>query len=131
MVSARRVQPDLPRARVGMARARAVGARCRSRGDLPLVPVVQHTGEWPVDELTLLIYPDDVSRFEMYEDDGRSQAYRRGRFALTAFECATSERAVTVRIHAPTGDPSFLPPNRRYLLQLRGDRPVTIRVDVV
>ena len=101
----------------------------RAGAIIPLGPVVQHTGEWPVDELTLLIYPDDVSRFEMYEDDGRSQAYRRGRFALTAFECATSERAVTVRIHAPTGDPSFLPPNRRYLLQVRGDRPVSVRVE--
>ena len=36
---------------------------------------------------------------------------------------------MTVRIHAPTGDPSFLPPNRRYLLQVRGDRPVSVRVE--
>src|SRR5207245_2063017 len=38
---------------------------------LPLGPVVQHTGERPLDELTLQIYPEGTSRFELYEDDGR------------------------------------------------------------
>ena len=41
-------------------------------------PVVQHTGERPLDEVTLLIYPEGTSRFELYEDDGRTNAYRRG-----------------------------------------------------
>ncbi len=35
LVPARRLQPDLPLARLGLARARAVGARPRGRGDLP------------------------------------------------------------------------------------------------
>jgi alpha-glucosidase (family GH31 glycosyl hydrolase) len=33
----------------------------RAGAIIPLAPVVQHTGEWPVDELTLLIYPTGTS----------------------------------------------------------------------
>ena len=100
----------------------------RAGAIIPLAPVVQHTGEWPVDELTLRIYPHGASRFELYEDDGRSQAYRRGVNALTTFECATGTREVTVRIHAPTGDCSVVPANRRYVLQVRMDRTAGVRV---
>ena len=46
----------------------------RAGAILPLGPVVQHTGERPLDELTLQIYPEGASRFELYEDDGRSNA---------------------------------------------------------
>ena len=67
---------------------------------LPLLrPVPRRSCRWgpwsstpperPLDERDLLIYPHGPSRFELYEDDGRSNAYRRGQHALTAIECAT------------------------------------------
>ena len=56
----------------------------RAGAILPMGPVVQHTGERPLDEVTLLIYPEGTSRFELYEDDGRSNAYLRGRHVLTS-----------------------------------------------
>ena len=56
----------------------------RAGAIVPMGPVVQHTAERPLDEVTLLIYPDGASRFELYEDDGRTNAYRRGQYALTA-----------------------------------------------
>ena len=72
-------------------------------------PVVQHTGERPLDEVTLLIYPAGASRFELYEDDGRSNAYREGRHALTPIECEAEPGRVVVRIGAagrrPVGRP--------------------------
>src|SRR5215467_823608 len=40
--------------------------------------------ERPLDELTLQIYPHATSRFVLYEDDGRTNAYRRGVYALTS-----------------------------------------------
>ena len=64
---------------------------------LPLGPVVQHTGERPLDEVTLQIYPEGTSRFELYEDDGRSNAYRRGHYALTSITCVAERARVTVR----------------------------------
>ena len=101
----------------------------RAGAIVPLGPVMQHTGEHALDEVTLLIYPDGTSRFEMYEDDGRSQAYRDGRFAVTAFECTATPREVTVRIAAPTGDASLIPPGRRYVLHVRLDETTGVRVE--
>ena len=101
----------------------------RAGAILPMGPVVQHTGERPLDEVTLLIYPEGVSRFELYEDDGRSNGYRQGRSALTPLECAVGPGHVTVRIGEPVGDRSMVPAGRRYVLRLRMDRPVSVTVD--
>jgi alpha-glucosidase len=100
----------------------------RAGAIVPMGPVVQHTGERPLDEVTALIYPAGASRFELYEDDGRTNAYRRGRYALTAFECATASGAVTVRIGDAGGDRSVVPAARRYLLRLRMDPPRAVIV---
>lgn len=95
---------------------------------LPMGPIVQHTGEQPLDEITLLIYPDGTSRFELYEDDGRTNAYRQGHYALTALECTASDGAVTVRIGEAQGDRSVVPASRRYLMRLRMEPPNTVNV---
>jgi alpha-glucosidase len=101
----------------------------RAGAILPMGPVVQHTGERPLDEVTLLIYPAGASRFELYEDDGRSNAYRQGRYALTPLECSVEPGRVMVRIGQPAGDPSVVPAGRRYMLRLRMDRPVSVTVE--
>ena len=106
----------------------------RAGAILPLGPVMQHSGERPLDEITLRIFPperpDTASRFELYEDDGRSLGYRQGRHALTTFECAPGPEGVTVRIGEPTGDRSVVPAGRRYRLELAsGARPSAVMVD--
>ena len=103
----------------------------RAGAILPLGPVVQHTAERPLDELTLQIYPEGTSRFELYEDDGRTNAYRDGRYALTAITCEADARRLAVRIDAPTGDPSLVPARRRYRLRLRVARPRAVDADGV
>jgi alpha-glucosidase len=100
----------------------------RAGAIVPLGPVVQHTGE-RLDEVTLLIYPGGDSRFEMYEDDGRSNAYRRGGHALTRVECASRPRGATIRIAAPAGDASVVPLGRRYVIRIRIDRPASVRIE--
>ena len=100
----------------------------RAGAILPMGPVVQHTGERPLDEVTLLIYPEGTSRFELYEDDGRSNTYLRGRHALTSFECAAEPGRVTVRVGEPVGDRSLVPAGRCYLLRLRVDGPTAVAV---
>ena len=101
----------------------------RAGGILPMGPVVQHTGERSLDEVTLLIYPEGASRFELYEDDGRSNAYRRGHYALTPVESVAGADRVTMRVGATGGDPSVLPAGRRYVIRLRVDRPVSVILD--
>jgi alpha-glucosidase len=82
-----------------------------------------------MDELTVQIYPHGASRFELYEDDGRSHAYRRGVCALTPIVCVAERGRITVRVEAPTGDPSVVPANRRYLFRLRLERPARVAVE--
>jgi hypothetical protein len=41
-------------------------------------PLMQYAGERSLDDVTLLVYPEGSSSFELYEDDGRTNAYRRG-----------------------------------------------------
>jgi alpha-glucosidase len=101
----------------------------RAGAILPLGPVVQHTGERPLEELTLQIYPEGASHFELYEDDGRSNAYRQGRHALTPIACVAEAGRVTVRIDAPRGDRSVVPANRRYLIRLRLARPAAVAIE--
>jgi alpha-glucosidase (family GH31 glycosyl hydrolase) len=101
----------------------------RAGAILPLGPVVQHTGERPLDELTLQIYPHATSRFELYEDDGRTNAYRRGVYALTSIVCTAEPARISVRVDAPSGDRSVVPPGRRYRLRLRVERPAAVAVE--
>ena len=92
--------------------------------------MVQHTGERPLDEVTLLIYPEGASRFELYEDDGRSNAYRlRGDYALTRFECEMEPGRVTVRIGEAVGTRSLIPAGRRYALRMRMATPRSVTVE--
>jgi alpha-glucosidase len=49
-------------------------------------PLMQHTGERPVDLLTLHVYAGDGQSW-LYEDDGHSLAYQRGGWRVTRFEC--------------------------------------------
>ncbi len=99
----------------------------RAGAIIPLGPAIQHTGE-PQEEITLLIYPAGRSRFVLYEDDGRTNAYQRGYHALTLFECAADPAGSTVRIGVPAGDRSMVPAGRRYLIRVRIDRPAAVLV---
>ena len=95
---------------------------------VPMGPVIQHTGERPLDDISLRIYPEGSSRFELYEDDGRTNAYQRGQYALTAFECTARPGEVTVRIGEAVGDRSAVPAARRYRLEIRMDLPAAVSV---
>ena len=101
----------------------------RAGAIIPLGPIVQHTGERALDEVTVLIYPAGDSRFELYEDDGRSNAYRRGAHALTRLQCARHPGGATIHIDAPAGDASVVPPGRRYAIRLRLERVAGVSVE--
>ena len=85
--------------------------------------------ERPLDELTLQIYPHATSRFVLYEDDGRTNAYRRGVYALTSIVCTAEPARISVRVDAPSVDRSVVPPGRRYLLRLRVERPAAVAAE--
>jgi alpha-glucosidase (family GH31 glycosyl hydrolase) len=86
----------------------------RAGAIVPMGPVVQHTEEAPLEEVTLRVYPGGSSRFELYEDDGRTNGYRRGRYAITPISAAEEGGRVRVRAERPRGDASVLPAGRRF-----------------
>lgn len=58
--------------------------------------------------------------FTLYEDDGRSQAYKNGSFALTTFQSTWQEDEMRVSVTAVSGDQSHIPAKRSYRFHLRG-----------
>ncbi|MCP4417385.1 MAG: DUF5110 domain-containing protein, partial [Chloroflexi bacterium] len=58
--------------------------------------------------------------FELYEDDGRSQAHKNGSYALTKIQQQWREDEMVVMVTAVTNDQSHIPPKRSYRFHLRG-----------
>src|SRR5262249_61615842 len=69
------------------------------------------------------------SRFGLYEDDGRTNAYRRGVYALTPIVCAAEPGHIAIRVEPPAGDRSVVPTGRRCLLRLRAARPRAVALE--
>ena len=84
-------------------------------------PTMQHTGERPLDDVTVLVYPGGSSRFELYEDDGLTNGYRRGVYATTAIESEDRGGRVRVRVGRPEGEPSVVPVERSYRVRVWRD----------
>jgi alpha-glucosidase len=67
---------------------------------LPGGPIMQYVDQRPTDPLTFTCYmtPDGHADYVLYEDDGSTQDYRNGAFALTSIHCAVKDGAATVSI---------------------------------
>jgi alpha-glucosidase len=88
----------------------------RAGSVIPTWPVMQHTGERPVDRLTLHVYPGDGESL-LYEDDGHTWAYQEGNYRVTRYLCTTRQgRARIERTH--TGP--FTPPYDRVQVVVHG-----------
>jgi hypothetical protein len=58
-------------------------------------------------------------RFELYEDDGETNAYQNGSYAITTFEVSEDSCGIHFTIHAPVGDTSILPEERQFIIRFR------------
>ena len=52
---------------------------------IPMQEVQQYVGEKHITSMTLRVYNGGSQKSELYEDDGESQEYRKGRYRLTTF----------------------------------------------
>jgi len=92
----------------------------RAGGFIFRQPVVQNTGEMPGNPLRVLIAPAADSRSSLYEDDGKSLAYRKGESMKRQFRQTRDANQVTVEVSAPEG--SFRPAKRDLIVELWSDR---------
>jgi len=74
---------------------------------LPLQPVTQSTEQKPQGPLTLRVYPGKNCRGSLYQDDGKTLAYKRGSFLRMEFACDVTPSSLTLHIGERQG--SFLP----------------------
>jgi alpha-glucosidase (family GH31 glycosyl hydrolase) len=88
----------------------------RAGAIVPLAPKVGWGGIENPTELELYVFPGADNRFELYEDDGETTDYKRGKYAITTF---TLEKNVFT-IHPVTGDKSLSLAQRTYRIHLRG-----------
>jgi alpha-glucosidase len=101
----------------------------RAGAMLPLGPLMQWSDERPMDEITLLLYPEGHSRFDLYEDDGRTNGYRAGAYAVTSIECDGNAQSAMVRIGQPSGDAAVIPAGRSYTLQVHSSPPRRVALE--
>ncbi len=83
---------------------------------IPLAPKVGWGGIDNPKELEIYIFPGADNTFELYEDDGESTDYQRGKYAITHFSLQDN----LFTIHPAEGDLSLIPANRIYRIHLRG-----------
>ena len=86
---------------------------------IPKQPAMQYMNEKPVDVLTLAVFPAAHSEYELYEDDGRTDLYRQGVYAITRIECRQTDQMCTLTIHRPEG--GFKPARHAYHAEVYWD----------
>ena len=69
----------------------------------PLGKVKPHIGASPDDTLTVMVYPGGNAIFDLYEDDGTSNDYRKGKFAVTSLRTTSNGNDLKIRINAANG----------------------------
>jgi alpha-glucosidase (family GH31 glycosyl hydrolase) len=83
---------------------------------VPLAPRVGWGGIENPEELDLYIFPGAGNSFELYEDDGETTDYQRGKYAITTF--TLEKNAFTIQ--PVNGEISLVSPERTYHIHLRG-----------
>ncbi len=89
----------------------------RAGAILPLGPAMQHTGERPLDELMLEVYPGE-GEFTLYEDDGLTDACERGDYCQTHYRL--HRRAGNLELEVWAREGSYQPPVRNVTVRFHG-----------
>ena len=96
---------------------------------VPLGPRVGWGGLEPPSDLDLHIFPGADNSFDLYEDDGVSQAYRDNQYALTTFHQTWLGQSLEFNIEPVQGNQELAPARRSYTITLHGLRlPERIRL---
>jgi alpha-glucosidase (family GH31 glycosyl hydrolase) len=83
---------------------------------VPLAPSPTWGGLDNPDELHLHIFPGADNTFELYEDDGETTDYQRGKYSITRF----SLQGGKFTIHPAEGDLTVIPQKRTYHIHIHG-----------
>jgi alpha-glucosidase len=90
----------------------------RNGAILPYQKTMNYTGEFPQDTLFLKVYPEGQSSYTLWEDDGTSFEYEKGKIAKTLFECNNTDSETDFTIFPCQGSYSGIIKNKTYHLEL-------------
>jgi len=85
---------------------------------IPMQPVTQSTSEIPDGPLTVRIYPGKDCHGSVYQDDGKSFAFRRGEFLRVDFSCEVTASGIS--FHKVERHASFQPWWKQIHLEIYG-----------
>ncbi len=92
----------------------------RAGAIVPLARGLKSTAEFDGRYLVVNLFPGADGHFDLYDDDGTTDAYQRGQYAVTALELKQTDQAITFSVGAAQGDFPGLPAARTFELRLRG-----------
>ena len=88
----------------------------RAGSIIPMQPLTQSTEEVPQGPLTLRVYPGPNCRGTLYQDDGTSLDYQKGKYLRVNFSCEVTGDGL--RIHLGPAEGSYRPWWTRYEIQV-------------
>ena len=83
----------------------------RAGSVVPKGPVMQFTGQQPLTDVRVHLYPGPATTFDLYEDDGASFDYARGQYLTTAIARRDTTSGMTCHIERTAG--AWAPPAAR------------------
>lgn len=97
-------------------------------GIIPIQEVQQYVGEKNIEELEFHIYPSAKSSYTLYEDDGISYGYEKGKYSLTNVTCGKDDNSMNIDVKKEFD--GYKNSRKYYLFTiLTGTKPVTITSD--
>ena len=103
----------------------------RAGAIVPLAPAFSWPGTGLPDALTVNIYPGANNTFQLYEDDGETQAYQQGAYALTRFELNWVDNEARFTIHPVEGSADLLSKIRIFKLVFHAvETPVKVEATI-
>ena len=83
-----------------------------------MYPEMLYDGEKPKDPVTFDIYPKGETKFELYEDDGLTQDYRKGAFSKTLITVSGGNGKTAIEVSPANGSYSGMPEKRSYIFEV-------------
>ncbi|QXJ37784.1 Alpha-xylosidase [Parageobacillus caldoxylosilyticus] len=96
---------------------------------IPTLPVMQHAEERSWDKMTIIVYPGRNGEFLLYEDDGKTTAYKRGEYRTMSFSQKNLDGKIIVNIGAGTGSYPESVEQRTYHILIPGVTASEVRMN--
>jgi alpha-glucosidase len=90
----------------------------RAGSIIPMQPLTQSTEEVPQGPLALRVYPGPNCKGSLYQDDGTSLDYQKGKYLRVNFSCEMTSEGLKIHLGATEGN--YHPWWTRYEIQVVG-----------